>query len=480
MEEKEVRVVKTRLKSNDETGRVKSMVNAIETGKRTRSSTLPSELSDSLSNSYTDSQRHFECDNTTQVRSEGVSPAEVDLVLNRHSSTREATNERDALSPATHHISGQNSPAFLQCDSKILQPFTIPSEHCHQTSVTNVLEKRPINHIFDYPLSITQLDGKSETEKDGKVSTKMQGLPLADSVVRPHHNEEVNSSASTPSKEMNHLKIHNGEDVGYSRSASSSPGVDNGSNDPLYMKEVDAQLNSSLQNLYQVMDDRISSQLETPSMKKKKKKKWRLFKKRKSTEETGKKYIRSNSEALSLFERVEFDNGRRRSHTHNMVQSASMGVVSGGGNADFYDIYMQDYSAKLEERKKRSSSRDEGKRLFMESHGCGSVDIDQASTDVKLDRGDATPPADMSPLTFKRSQFCTQLKFKLRSALQKVYCNTQLQLPDGGGGVARSMHHELMTLIKHALQRSHWTQLHMETALLSELLRLVEPLPNEL
>lgn len=97
---------------------------------------------------------------------------------------------------------------------------------------------------------------------------------------------------------------------------------------------------------------------------------------------------------------------------------------------------------------------------------------------------DLTPPAKMSPLRYRRSLYCDQLKYKLRAALQNIHTPLslspiylQLCVDDDAKCDSR---YQLILLIQHALQRSRWRHDVMEIALLTELLKMIEPLPNEL
>ncbi len=90
-----------------------------------------------------------------------------------------------------------------------------------------------------------------------------------------------------------------------------------------------------------------------------------------------------------------------------------------------------------------------------------------------VERIDTKPPANMSPVTFKRSLFCEQLKFKLRSALQNMTSAQPLD-PD------IDMREHLILLTQQSLQRSRWQQDNMELSLLTELLTVLQQLPNTL
>ena len=97
---------------------------------------------------------------------------------------------------------------------------------------------------------------------------------------------------------------------------------------------------------------------------------------------------------------------------------------------------------------------------------------------------DLTPPSKMSPPRYRRSLYCDQLKYKLRAALQNIHTPLslspiyhQLCVDDDAKCDSR---YQLILLIQHALQRSRWRHDVMEIALLAELLKMIEPLPNEL
>ena len=100
------------------------------------------------------------------------------------------------------------------------------------------------------------------------------------------------------------------------------------------------------------------------------------------------------------------------------------------------------------------------------------------------DEVDFTLPSRMSPLRYRRSLYCDQLKYKLRAALQNIHTPLslspiylQLCVDDDAKCDSR---YQLILLIQHALQRSRWRHDVMEIALLTELLKMIEPLPNEL
>ncbi len=90
-----------------------------------------------------------------------------------------------------------------------------------------------------------------------------------------------------------------------------------------------------------------------------------------------------------------------------------------------------------------------------------------------LEKKDSKSPANMSPVTFKHSLYYDQLKFKLRSALQNI---TSTQSFDSGIDTRE----QLIMLTQQSLQHSRWQQDSMELSLLTELLTMLERLPNTL
>lgn len=110
-------------------------------------------------------------------------------------------------------------------------------------------------------------------------------------------------------------------------------------------------------------------------------------------------------------------------------------------------------------------------------------DTVQASGSVR-GMADLTPPSKMSPPRYRGSLYCDQLKYKLRAALQNIHTPLslspiylQLRVDDDAKCDSR---YQLILLIQHALQRSRWRHDVMEIALLTELLKMIDPLPNEL
>lgn len=90
----------------------------------------------------------------------------------------------------------------------------------------------------------------------------------------------------------------------------------------------------------------------------------------------------------------------------------------------------------------------------------------------------------MSAAKFKRTLYMDQLTYKLRVALHGIHTPLSsnpvyLQLCVDEDSMCDSRY-QLMTLLQNALRRSRWQHCDMELALLTELLRMVEPLPNAL
>lgn len=109
---------------------------------------------------------------------------------------------------------------------------------------------------------------------------------------------------------------------------------------------------------------------------------------------------------------------------------------------------------------------------------------DLEAIDGGLEGVDLTPLSKMTPQRYRRSLYCDQLKYKLRAALQNIHTPLslspiylQLCVDDDAKCDSR---YQLILLIQHALQRSRWRHEVMEIALLTELLKMIEPLPNEL
>lgn len=90
----------------------------------------------------------------------------------------------------------------------------------------------------------------------------------------------------------------------------------------------------------------------------------------------------------------------------------------------------------------------------------------------------------MNAEKFRDSLYCDQLKYKLRWALQNIHTPLSvspiyLQLCADEDSMCDSRY-QLTTLLQGALQQSKWQNDAMEVALLTETLRMVEPLPNQL
>jgi hypothetical protein len=319
---------------------------------------------------------------------------------------------------------------------------------------------------------------EEEEEEDRKEEEKMAGRKAS-------RTEEVfpslieDDDRGIREKSCDTLDLSDGRVSG--KSISSSPQT----SEELDHTPADGGQSDSLLNLYQ------GEELDKP----RKKRKWKLFRKRKITTMEDSKAERSQSDAPLKSEGVGREGNPSDVVLRPKVRSVSAdtlfdtGVrVRSGRKVDRYTQYMQDYTAKLEEQKMLSPKQEEEEQLST-SQGSGLDEVDRGSTDDLMDRGgDATPPAEMTSLTFRQSLFCNQLKYKLRSALQNIRIpltlsptlNPTLNQPHLQGELSFDTRNQLILLIQHALQRSQWMQDDMETALLTEILRMVEPLPCDL
>ena len=90
-----------------------------------------------------------------------------------------------------------------------------------------------------------------------------------------------------------------------------------------------------------------------------------------------------------------------------------------------------------------------------------------------VERFDRETPSSMSLDMFKRSLYCEQLKFKLRSALQNIATPLSLNKECDTRGL-------LLLLVQQSLQLCRWQRENTELSLLTELLTMIQPLPNQL
>lgn len=88
--------------------------------------------------------------------------------------------------------------------------------------------------------------------------------------------------------------------------------------------------------------------------------------------------------------------------------------------------------------------------------------------------------AAMSPVKFKRTFYNSQLKYKLRVALQGVHAPLSSNPVYLQQCADKDSSCQLRVLLQTALRHSRWQHSEMESALLTELLKMVDPLPNEL
>lgn len=447
-------------------GRVRSMVSAIEKGERGRANTLPAGLPGIVSSP------------PKPILSAGSSPIAVTgrRVQSSHLDnwtgprSHPERGEHTSVIPTASLIKGQQQTSGI-----LKQPLTQPRK-LSTTLETSVEES--VSYVKLHPPSIENSDTVLPEEEGEREEEREKGVSRTEevfvSLVQDDDHEVRKGSC-------------NGVDVLGLEKADSSSSILGDTSDELDQPLAEGGQNDSLINLYQ------EEELGSPQLGgKKKKRRWKkLFRKRKSVEEKeGTKPERSQSDAPLKSGGVGFEvkpsgvtlRPKMRSISADMLMDTGLGDRK---KIDRYTIYMQDYTAKLEEQRKLSPSR-EG---LTTSQGSGQEEVDRGSTEDVMERGgDATPPAEMTPLTFKQSLFCNQLKYKLRSALQNIHipltlnptlnsAYQQLHLKDGLELDAR---YQLILLIQHALQRTQWMQDDMETALLTEVLRMVEPLPSSL
>ena len=145
---------------------------------------------------------------------------------------------------------------------------------------------------------------------------------------------------------------------------------------------------------------------------------------------------------------------------------------------DITDKYATGRKPKSKETSSTTTTTTTGNTTSGPSSSGGTPKTDSKYQDVR------SSVARMPPGRFKRSLYCGQLKYKLRVALQGIHTPLStspiyLQLCADEDSKCDSRYH-LVTLLQEALQRSKWRHDDMEIALLTESLRMVEPLPNQL
>lgn len=478
-------------------GRVKSMISDIEgEGERGRSNTLPIILS-SPTNHATSSAGGSPTNYATSAGGSATSAG--------GSPTNYATSAGVSPTPNGRlqhtHLAGQmeSSPG---CNGDLIEGGSQPVISHNGGALTAV-------HALNFAKEPRKLSTTFETSMEDSASYVKLHPPaaVATSAVLPEEEEggEARRKGSRTEEVFVSLVAQEGvvregsyrdtrsldmseEDRGHTKSLSSTP-------PPLLdytSDELGGGQNDSLHNLYEGEEGGAP---QAGKDKQKKKRKWKLFRKRKSTEDqVVVKSGRSQSDAPlksqrvisreeAPFEKVQLrDKMRSISHSTFLPGDGGRDLGDGGrgpGKANRYTVYMQDYSAKLEERK-RLITNHEGAGLST-SQGSGLDEVDRGSTEDVVERaGSATPPAEMTPMTFKQSLFCSQLKYKLRSALQNIHVPLSLSPAFQQLRLKGDARYQLIVLIQHALQRTRWAQNDMETALLTEILRMVEPLPSHL
>jgi hypothetical protein len=216
----------------------------------------------------------------------------------------------------------------------------------------------------------------------------------------------------------------------------------------------------------------------------KQKKKWRLRRKKKDkskaavkqqmslpeegTEDAAAKKQRSKSHDFdTLSERIE--DGKLRSLTHDgrelsRVTDSSLRTVATKKKVRRSNTIIEKYRAIVDEQKKK-----EVPPIVKEK-----LESLPRFVDVRV--------WEMSPEEFRESLFCTQLEYKLRAALQNVHtplgCGPQGWREEGEEETGPDLKWQLTTLLECALQCSQWVHDNMETALLSETLRMVAQLTD--
>lgn len=474
-------------------GRVRSMVIAIEHEERGRANTLPANLTADITRSSSTNPMLSAGGSPVVAGAYGSSPVGAGEFLNGHARSSHLASQDEPPHQNSGDGIGKASPISrgTQQSPMSRQLLTVAKEPWKLSTTFEASVEESVSYVKLHPPVIengsTVLPEEEEEEGEGgkRKGSRTEEVFLS-LIPRDDDDDDVIEGScdgvDTPELDFSEERVNG-------KSISSSPLLDDTS-DELDRPPMDGGQNDSLLNLYQV-EEEGSPQM---GVKHKKKRRWKLFRKRKSTEEQEiAKAERSQSDAPLKSEGVEGFGGApaelQEVILRNKMRSISHETFlgSGRGRRDRYTVYMEPYSSKLEERKKLSPNR-EGEGLST-SQGSGLDEVDRGSTNDMLDRaGDATPPAEMTPMTFKQSLFCNQLKYKLRSALQNVHIplslnhalNPAFQQLQMGEELKFDARYQLIVLIQHALQRSQWKQDDMETALLTEILRMVEPLPSDL
>ena len=144
-------------------------------------------------------------------------------------------------------------------------------------------------------------------------------------------------------------------------------------------------------------------------------------------------------------------------------------------NRRSYTMLTGHITAKYAAKKKAESVRNANRKSSTETPKKDAVDpkVDQQYESV----AEVTA---MSPAKFKRTFYNSQLKYKLRVALQGVHAplsNNPVYLQQCAD---KDCSCQLTLLLQTALRHSRWQHSEMETALLTELLKMVDPMPQEL
>ena len=144
-------------------------------------------------------------------------------------------------------------------------------------------------------------------------------------------------------------------------------------------------------------------------------------------------------------------------------------------NRRSYTMLTGHITAKYAAKKKAESVRNANRKNSVENSKKDAVD-----PKVEQQYESVAEVTKMSPAKFKRTFYNAQLKYKLRVALQGVHAplsNNPVYLQQCAD---KDSSCQLKLLLQTALRHSRWQHSEMETALLTELLKMVDPMPNEL
>lgn len=136
-----------------------------------------------------------------------------------------------------------------------------------------------------------------------------------------------------------------------------------------------------------------------------------------------------------------------------------------------YTLLTSHITAKYAAKKKVESAKNANRKISVEN----------PKKDVSDQQYESVAEvAAMSPVKFKKTFYNSQLKYKLRVALQGVHAPLSSNPVYLQQCADKDSSCQLRVLLQTALRHSRWQHSEMETALLTELLKMVDPLPNEL